>query len=116
MMITFPLWFKIFLGWFLFTMIMGIVNYFMRDKYVDKLTKLPIEKKARILKSYSLTIKIYKLFLWASPIYLIVVPFIIYKYSEQSFFHVSVMIILVYIGILKDFLNKRFLFNKIKPD
>ncbi len=116
MMITFPWWFKIFLGWFLFAMILGVVKYFARDKYIHKVTKLPPEKKARILKSYSLTIKIYKLLFWTSPIYLLILPFITYTYSKKSFFHITVMEILMYISILEDFLFKRFLFNRIKPD
>ncbi len=116
MMITFPLSFKIFLGWFLFVMILGIVKYFARDKYVHKLMELPTEKKAKLLKSYMLRIKIYKLFFWASPLYLIVIPFIIYKYSRQDFFHMTVMQILLYICLLEDFLYRKFVFGKLREN
>ena len=116
MMITFPLWFKIFLGWFLFTMILGVVNYFARDKYAHKLMGLPTEKKTRFLKSCVLRIKIYKMFFLASPLYLIVIPFLIYKYNRQDFFHMTVLQILLYIGIVKDFLYRKFLIKKIKWD
>ncbi len=112
-MVTFPLWFKLYIGWFVVTMIFALVSYIGRDKYILKLRELPTEKKARILKSYSLRIKIYKLLLWASPIYLILQPFLIYKYSKSSFFHMTIMTILMYICVLEDFVSKSFLFKKL---
>ena len=116
MMITFPLWFKILIGWFLFALILGIVNYFAKDNYVHKLRELPAEKKTRLLNSYMLIIKIYKIFFWASPLYLIVIPILIYKYQQTGLFHMTVLQILMYIVILEDFFYRRFIFEKLKED
>jgi hypothetical protein len=94
--------------------ILGIVKYFARDRYVPKLYELPTEKKTRLLKLNMLRIKIYKIFFWASPLYLIVIPFLIYKYQQTEFFHMTVLQILMYIGILEDFLYRKFLAEKLK--
>ena len=113
-MVTFPLWFKIFLAWFLLTIILRVVKYFAIDKYVHKIVELPTGKKAKFLKSSAIVIKIYKFFFWASPLYLIVIPFLIYKYQPAEFFHMTVLQILVYIIILEDFLYRKHLVKKIK--
>jgi hypothetical protein len=58
--VTFPLWFKIFLAWFLLAIILGIVKYFARNKCALKVVQLSKEKRATILKSHLMIIKIYK--------------------------------------------------------
>lgn len=115
-MITFPLWFMIFLGWFLFIVILGILNYSMRDKYIHRLMGLSSERKLRLLKSHMLIIKIYKIFFYVSPFYLIAIPFLVYKYSKQDFFHITVLQVLLYVLILKDFLYRKFMAEKLKEN
>lgn len=115
-MVTFPWWFEIFLAWFLLTIIMGVVRYFTRDKRVHKIDELPTERKEKILESCAILIKIYKFFFWASPLYLVVIPFIIYKQQPAEFFHMTTMQIAVFITILQDFLYRKFLLKKIKQD
>jgi len=96
--VTFPLWFKIYLGLFVVTIILvPLLHYTRRDKYILKYRELPEEKKIKNLESLMIAIKICKLFLWASPIYLIVLPFLCYKYVKQDFFYVTVLMIIVVI-------------------
>lgn len=102
-MLTFPMWFEIFLGWFLLAIILGIVNYSMKDMYVYKIAQLPSERKIRIRNASLRIIKIYKIFFYASPIYLVALPLLLYKYNKQDFFHVTVLEFLIYILILMDF-------------
>jgi len=115
-MVTFPLWFKIFLGCSLFSVILGMIKYFVRDKYVNAIVKLPTERKAKFLKSYVNMIKLYKLFFWvASPLYLVIPP-LTYKYSPANFFHVTTTEIIIYIIILQNFLYRKHVVNKINLD
>lgn len=113
MVVSFPLWFKIYLGWMAATLMLSLLNYIGREKYILKLRKLPPEKRSSILKSFTIRIKLYKLLFWTSPIYLIAIPFVIYTYRRESLFHMAVMLLLMYIGILEDFLSKKLLIREI---
>ena len=113
-MITFPLWFDFFLGLFCFLMITGALRHFMKDKIVSAINRLPIEKKEKFITSYSSVVKIYKLLLFLMPIGLVVVPYIVYIYQPENFFHIFVLEVLVYVLIVEDLLYKRSVLMKIK--
>jgi hypothetical protein len=61
-MITFPLWFKIFLGWGVFSIIWQTYLLLTKDKYIAKIKRLPDEKKEKKIKGNSQAIKAFKLF------------------------------------------------------
>ena len=119
--VTFPLLFKIYLGLFVVTIILApLLHYIRRDKYILKYRELPEEKKIKNLESLMIVIKICKLFLWASPIYLIVLPFLVYTYVKQDFFHVTVLMIIVVvinsIALIDLLDHKKIYLNEIGSD
>jgi hypothetical protein len=115
-MLAIPLWFKILLAWFLLAITLGLVKYFARDKYVHRNIQSSKEKRATIFKSNLMIIKLYKYFFWSSPLFLIVIPFLTYKYDRTEFFHITVLQILLYILIFQDFQFRKFLIKKLKEN
>jgi hypothetical protein len=103
-MITFPLWFKIFLGWGVFSIIWQTYLLLTKDKYIAKIKRLPDEKKEKKIKGNSQAIKAFKLFFWVTPVYLILVPYLFYIYVLEELFHYFVMIIITYVVTIEGFL------------
>ena len=113
-MITFPLWFKIFLTFGIIFIIHTSYILFNKDKYIDKYIKhLSSDKIEKKIRAYSRTIKVLKFLFWAAPLYLILIPYIFYTYlSSDKFFHYFVMIIITYILLIETFLiDKSMLLN-----
>jgi len=113
-MITFPLWFKFFLGLFCFQIITGTIRHFKKNQFVSSIEKLPIEKKEKIIITFASVIKIHKLLLFILPISLIGVPYAVYKYQPENFFHISVIEIMVYMMIINDLIFRRSVLMKLK--
>ncbi len=67
-MITFPFWFKILLGLFVFLIITGTIRLIFKNKYIDSIKELPDEKMEKLTKSYSFLLFMLKMFLWAIPL------------------------------------------------
>lgn len=106
-MITFPFWFKIFLGCFGMLIISGAIRRLYKNKYLDGVSKLSPEKKNKLIENSSFLVKILKIFLWLLPINLILVPSLVYKYSPSDFFHIFVMMCIIYILVAEEFLFRR---------
>ena len=115
-MITFSLLFKILCGWFVLDIIWYLIIYIKKDKYIHKFRKLPAESRELTIKVFRLLIITYKIFLWASPIYLIVLPVFIYKNVKQDSFYVIAMLFMVYFLILTEFLYRRSLLKEISSE
>jgi len=113
-MITFPLWFKFFLGLFCFLIITGTLRHFTKNKIVVSVNKLPIEKKKKFMSSYASVVKIHKLLLFLIPINLLAVPYAVYMYQPDRFFHISVLMVMVYVIILDDLIYRRSILNNVK--
>jgi hypothetical protein len=113
-MITFPFWFKILLIFGIIFIIHSSYLLFTKDKHIDKYIKqLSSDKIEKKIKTYSKTIKVLKFFFWATPLYLILMPYIFYTYlSLEKFFHYIVMMIITYILLIETFLiDKSMLLN-----
>ncbi len=106
-MITFPFWFKIFLGWFGLLIITGTIRFLSKNKYIDSIRKLPDEKREKLNKTYSSLLLMLKVFLWALPLNLILIPYLVYTYSPVYFFHIFVMMVIVYVLATEEFLFRR---------
>jgi len=103
-MVTFPLWFNIFLIWGVLSLICETYLLLTRAKHIDKIKRLPDETKANKIEANYRTIKILKLFFWAAPVYLILTPFLFYLYTPAELFHYFIMIIIAYILGIECFL------------
>lgn len=104
---------KIILVWFVVGFLFGFVRFFLLNKTVNSFRKSTEENKEKLIKSYTVIIKLYKFFFWLSPVYLFLVPFLIYKYNRPDFLYMTVMMILLHVVILQDFLIRRLIIRKI---
>ena len=103
-MITFPFWFKIFLGLCAFCIVTQAIRFLTKNKLILTFQKYPDQKKNKLLRKYTLEIKINKIFLMLSPINLIIIPYLVYLYRPQNFFHIAAMMCFVYIFWIEDYL------------
>jgi hypothetical protein len=115
-MVAFPLWFKIFLGWFAYWIITGILKHLSKEKTIIRFKTLPQDKKDKMLYIHSMRIKIDKFLFWCSPLYLFVVPFIIYTYQSAEFIKIMVLMISIYIVTIEDIMYRKSLIKKLKDD
>lgn len=83
-------------------------------KIVLSIKGLPIKKQERIIKSYKTAVKTHTILLFLIPLNLIAVPYLIYKYQPENFFHISVLLVLVYLTVIDDLLYRRSILNKVK--
>ena len=112
-MITFPFWFKIFIGLFAFCIVTGAIRFFTKNKLISTLRKSPDEKKNKLLRIYTMEIKVNKIFLMLAPLNLILVPYIFYLYRPQNFFHIVVMMCIIYILIVEDYLFRKSILSNL---
>ena len=90
----------------------GLLNYFTRNKKVLWLKSLPQVRRRKILRSYIRLIKLAKVAFWGSPLYIIML-ILIHKYDSAEFFQASVLGILMYLILLRDFLYRKFLLKEL---
>ena len=69
-MVTFPFWFKLFLGLCAFSIVTQAIRYFTKNKLISTFEKYPDKKRNKLLRIYAVEIKINKIFLMLGPIYL----------------------------------------------
>ena len=112
-MITFPFWFKIFLGCFGMLIITGTIRLLFKNKFIDSINKLSAEKKDKLIKTNSFLVKILKVFLLALPLNLILIPYLFYTYSPENFFHIFVMMVVVYVLVTEELLFRRSIIIKL---
>lgn len=113
-MITFPLWFKIGIGGFGLLIVTGTVRILSKNRHIDSIRGLPAEKRAKLIKTYSLLLLTCKVMLWALPLNLVLVPFLVYIHNPEDFFHVFVGAAIVYVLVTEEFLLRRSLLNALQ--
>ncbi len=113
-MITFPLWFKFLLGLSILTIITGTIRFFLKEKFIDSIKKLPDEKREKLINGYSNALKIQKIFILAIPVNLILIPCLIYFYSPKNFFHIIVLMSIFYVTIIEDFFYRKLILKSLK--
>ncbi len=112
-MITFPLWFKIYLGLVWLGIIALIVRFFSKNKVINSLKRQPDEEKRIVMEALSTIKKYQKVLFFAIPLNLIIIPCLIYVYSVKNFFHFTVMISFLYLLVLEDYFYRRSVLKKL---
>jgi hypothetical protein len=101
-----------------FWAIISLVMIVLRDKPYGGLKKLPKERKERLLANYNRQYKLYKIILWQSPLYAVVI-FLIYKYDpsiELDFVNIAIIAVAFYLGAISSVLNKKRVINILKEN
>jgi len=105
-MITFPLWLKIYLVLSFIVIIWQTYGLLSINKYIASIKHLPDKQKNDKIKENYRAFKILKIIFWHTPIYLVVIPYILYD-KPKLLFQYSVMIIIIYIIAIECFVCKK---------
>lgn len=110
----FPLWFKLFLGLFLWTMVTGTIRRLKRSKYVEIIKAAPAKSRNKIMKVSSKILLISKIFLFCAPLNLIALPYILYYQAADSFIYLTASMIIIYILMIDEYAYRRYLLRELK--
>jgi len=90
------------------------VKLISKNKIIDAIMKLPEDKINEQKKRNYIIMNLYKILLFAAPIYLILMPCLIYIYQPQEFFHTVTIFLIMYFFIVENYFFRRSIINKIK--
>jgi len=90
-----------------------LVRNFFVKKIVNSIFLLDDARKLKLSQADSTVMSVYKIFFWLTPIYLLVIPAIIYFYFPEIFFYFTVALFLMYGVLLQDFLYRRNVWKSI---
>ena len=107
-----PLFFKIFLGLFSFTVVTSIIRRMQFAKYINKLSSCDDVKRSDLLGKYKVLIKLHKILFPLSPLY-IIITYIIYKYCGSDGIYMIPMMTIVYLLISYDYFFRKKVLNKL---
>jgi hypothetical protein len=104
------------LGWFVFLMVsvsMGVVIKRL-PRVKNKVFALSKDQQDKLVHSWLLILKLYKLAFILLPLGLIVVPYAAYRFgSYQEGIYVTIMLILAYLAIWEDYLFRKALIKEV---
>ena len=106
-MITFPFWLKVLLGWFGLLVVSGSIRFLSKRRRFDSFRELPAEERQKLIRICSSLLLVCKVMLWALPLNLVVVPFLVYIQSPEDFFHTFVSVAIAYMLVTEEFLFRR---------
>ena len=111
---TFPaVMFKITIVLFVLLLITGTARRLVINKTIKAVFELPEEKRKRLIRVYAQTISIWRMLLWAAPIYLLAVPIAIYFFLPDYFRLTITLMIGAYIMFVDDFFYKKTIMRSI---
>ena len=99
---------------FTFILLAGAVRYIFRKKYAESMANLPVSNKSRIIKTDKRLVGIFKIFLWLSPLYLIILPLVCFLFVKEVFLPISITVYLLIATILQEYLFRKWLVNQLE--
>jgi len=93
--------------------IYGAILYAFRHRALQAIARLPIEKR-KIFHATSLRlVGVIRISLWLAPIYVIIVPYILFTYLDIDFLQTVVLFALIYLNLLEIFFYRKWLANAL---
>ena len=109
-----PLFFKIVYALALLSLLGFTYSVFLINRSVERVKKLTAEKRIKYTAGVKKILKMYKFLFWISPLYLIIIPFITYKYAQDDFYHWTICMFLMYLQILFDYSIRKLFLSKYR--
>ncbi len=108
-----PLFFKIMLGLFIYSVILMIILWIQYDKYIKRILSYDDAKKERAIEAHKRLLRIHKIFFWFSPAYFITI-YIIYNlnHGSDAIYGITMMII-VYLLAFAIYLFTKKILNRL---
>ena len=92
-------------------LLFAIVRYLYREKYAASFSKLPDARRERLVQSDRALVQVFRIFLWLSPLYLIIVPLIFFFFDKESFLVVTICMALLVVTVSQEYLFRKWLIN-----
>jgi hypothetical protein len=97
-------------------LLFGILKYLIREKYAASIYSTP-ETKQKILESSKKMISLLRIFLWLSPVCLILLPWRISNFTDQNWIIVFICMALICVNVFVEYLFRKWLYQYLsKPD
>jgi hypothetical protein len=91
----------------------GLTLYLLREK-LSRRRKQPSNINPKLIENTKHTISLLKIFLWSSPVYLIFVPWIFYKYLDTNGFIAFVSMALVIANTVILYINQKWYYQYLR--
>jgi len=91
-------------------LLFGMIKYIAREKF-SAAYATSRDAKNRFLKGQKLIISLLRFFLWLSPLYIFLVPWLLSEYSDLNGAVVFACMVLMVANALVEFLLRRYLFQ-----
>ena len=95
-------------------LLFALFRYFSREKYAQSFSRMPDSAKERLVKSDRMLIQVFRIFLWFSPLYLIVVPLVLFFIDKESFLAAAICMALLVVAIWQEYLFRKWLINYLE--
>jgi cobalamin synthase len=95
---------------FVVFLLFAIWRFFYREKYALSFSKLPDANKERFVKSEQNLAKLFRTSLWLTPLYLVILPLVLYIYSRDIFLVATVCMILLVAVLWEEYSFHKWLF------
>ena len=102
-MAPFTFWYKILVGFCVFCIIVEALRLIFKEKFINSFNKLPDNKRKKLRKKYSISIKLEKIMLFMAPLNLLLLPYLLYSYSPKHFLSVTIIVSMTYILTIENF-------------
>ena len=106
--------FKVTIGLFVLLLITGTSRRFVMAKTIRLIFGLPDEKRRNLIHVYERTISAWRILFWLAPLYLLLIPTIIYFSLPSSFLLITTLLIGAYFMLIDDFYYKRKILKAIE--
>jgi hypothetical protein len=90
-------------------LLFAVFRFIFREKYAEGLSRLRGARRERLLKTDRTLIDYFRILLWLSPVYLIVLPIALFFY-EREVFPIATISMVLFVGmILQEYLFRKWL-------
>ena len=91
-----------------------LFRYFGREKYAQSFSRMPDLVRERLVKTDRVLIQAFRIFLWFSPLPLIVVPLALFFVDKESVFAAAICMALLVVAIWQEYLFRKWLINYLE--
>ena len=99
---------------FLLILILGALRFIYRGKYAEAISRIPTAARDRLAKTDKALVKLFRIFLWVAPIYLIFIPLGLFYYEREIFGVATVCIALMLGAASQEYFFRKWLIKYIE--
>lgn len=95
-------------------LLVALLRYIVREKYAQSFSKLPDSARERLFQADRVVVQLFRIFLWLSPLYLVIVPLIIFFVDKRNFLVATICMVLLVVTVGQEYLFRKWLINYLE--